>query len=100
MPREKNFKKLVRARAAKTGESYTAARAHFVTPPPGPATDPDAGALTRALAAAGGVNPRSGQAYTEAFVFGLGGGIGFQYMVFVYEGWTSIALDGRCNTLY
>ena len=100
MPREKNFKKLVRARAAKTGESYTAARAHFVTPPPRPAIDPDAGALTRALAAAGVVNPRGGQPFTEALAFGLGGGIGFQYMVFVYEGWTSIALDGRCNTLY
>jgi Domain of unknown function (DUF4872)/Butirosin biosynthesis protein H, N-terminal len=100
MPRQKNFKKLVRDRAAKTGESYTAARAHFVTPPLRPATDPDAAALTRALAAAGVVDPVGGRPYSEALVFGLGGGIGFQYMVFVYEGWTSIALDGRCNTLY
>ncbi|HEY7592921.1 MAG TPA: DUF4872 domain-containing protein [Actinophytocola sp.] len=100
MPRQKNFKKLVRDRAAKTGESYTAARAHFVAPPPRPATDPDAAALTRALAAAGVLNPRDGKPFTEALVFGLGGGIGFQYMVFAYQGWTSIALDGRCNTLY
>ncbi len=100
MPRQKNFKKLVRARAAKTGESYTAARAHFVTEPPAPATDPDAGALARALSAAGVVNPLTGRPYTEAFVFGLGGGIGFQYMVFAYQGWTSVALEGRRNTLY
>lgn len=100
MPREKNFKKLVRDRAAKTGESYTAARAHFVTQPARTATDPDAGALTRALAAAGVVNPVDGRPFTEPLVFGLGGGIGFQYMVFAYEGWTSIALDGRRNTLY
>ncbi len=100
MPRQKNFKKLVRDRAAKTGESYTAARAHFVTQPPRTATDPHAGALTRALAAAGVVNPVDGRPLTEQLVFGLGGGIGFQYMVFVYEGWTSIALDGRRNTLY
>lgn len=100
MPRQKNFKKLVRERAAKTGESYTAARAHFVTPPPRPATDPDTAALARALAAAGVVNPRDGRPYSEPLLFGLGGGIGFQYMVFAYEGWTSIALDGRCNTLY
>ena len=100
MPRQKNFKKLVRERAAKTGESYTAARAHFVTQPARIATDPDAGALTRALAAAGVVNPVDGKPFSEPIVFGLGGGIGFQYMVFVYEGWTSIALDGRRNTLY
>jgi len=100
MPREKNFKKLVRERAAKTGESYTAARAHFVMPPPRIATDPDAGALTRALAAAGVVNPRTATPFTEPLVFGLSGGIGFQYMVFDYEGWTSIALDGRFNSLY
>jgi uncharacterized protein DUF4872/butirosin biosynthesis protein H-like len=100
MPRQKNFKKLVRARAAKTGESYTAARVHFVAPPPRPASNPDAAALHRALAAAGVVNPLDGKPFSEALLFGLGAGIGFQYMVFAYEGWTSIALDGRRNTLY
>jgi hypothetical protein len=98
MPRQKNFKKLVRARAARTGESYTAARAHFV--PQRPQSDPDAGALTRALAAMGVVDPRTGTAYTEPLVFGVGGGIGFQYLVFAYEGWTSVAIEARRNTLY
>ncbi|MEM7416039.1 MAG: hypothetical protein AAF389_11115 [Gemmatimonadota bacterium] len=32
MPKNKDLKRLVRARMAKTGESYTAARAHFVSP--------------------------------------------------------------------
>ena len=98
MPRQKNFKKLVRDRAAKTGESYTAARAHFVTPRP--AADPDTAALTRTLAAMGRVNPLTGEPFTEALVFGVGGGIGFQYMVFDYEGWTSFSVEGRRNILY
>jgi hypothetical protein len=101
VPSQKNFKKVVRARAAKTGESYTAARSQLVVAqPPRPATDPDAGALARALAAAGVVNPVTGEPFTESLVFGVGGGIGFQYLVFVYEGWTSVALEGRRNTLY
>jgi hypothetical protein len=98
MPRQKNFKKLVRDRAAKTGESYTAARAHFVTPRP--AADPDTAALTRTLAAMGVVNPLTGEPFTEAFVFGVGGGIGFHYMVFDYEGWTSFSVETRRNILY
>jgi uncharacterized protein DUF4872/butirosin biosynthesis protein H-like len=100
MPRQKNFKKLVRTRAAKTGESYTAARAHFATPRPRVVADPDTAALTRILAATGRVDPNTEQPYTEALVFGVGGGIGFQYMVFDYEGWTSFSVEGRRNVLY
>src|SRR5437879_12447784 len=33
MPKDKDFKKLVRTRAAKTGESYTAARSQLVRRP-------------------------------------------------------------------
>ena len=33
MPREKDFKRLVRDRMAKTGESYTAARSQILTKP-------------------------------------------------------------------
>lgn len=100
MPQQKNFKKLVRARAAKTGESYTAARAHFVQQPPRPVADPDTAALTRILAAMGRVNPFTGEPFTEALVFGVGGGIGFHYMVFEYQGWTSFAVEARRNILY
>jgi hypothetical protein len=103
VPEQKNFKKLVRDRMAKTGESYTTARAQLH--PPAPATppvgrDPDTAALARALAAAGIHNPLTGAPFTEQLLFGVAGGIGFAYLVFDYTGWTSVNLDGRCNTLY
>jgi hypothetical protein len=86
VPRQKNFKRLVRSRMAKTGESYTAARSRFV--PDLPAPDPEAAALSRVL----GVSP--------ALLYGIGGGIGFAHLVFVYEGWTTVHVDGRYNALY
>jgi|tagenome__1003787_1003787.scaffolds.fasta_scaffold20971387_1 hypothetical protein len=100
MPRQKNFKKLVRDRAAKTGESYTAARAHFVTPEPRIVADPDTAALTRIFAVMGRENPYTEAPFTEALVFGVGGGIGFQYLVFDYQDWTSFAVETRRNVLY
>ena len=102
MPRQKNFKRLVRSRMAKTGESYTTARSQFVpasTALPRPAADPDAGALARALAPST-VNPLTGAPFTEELLFGLGGGIGFAYLTFAYTGWTSVNLEGRFNALY
>ena len=36
MPKDKDLKRLIRARMDKTGESYTAARAHVVGAPPAP----------------------------------------------------------------
>jgi Domain of unknown function (DUF4872)/Butirosin biosynthesis protein H, N-terminal len=86
---------------AKTGESYTAARSRFVAPPMArPSGDPEAGALARALAVAEVVNPLTGLPFTEELLFGLGGGIGFGYFVFVYTQWTSVSVDGRFNGLY
>jgi hypothetical protein len=118
VPREKNFKRLVRSRMAKTGESYTAARSHFV---PSVTADPEAASLSRVL----GVSP--------ALLYGIGGGIGFAHLVFVYgpgpaasgprsaatreggalgatgprehserqeQGWTTVHVDGRYNALY
>jgi Domain of unknown function (DUF4872)/Butirosin biosynthesis protein H, N-terminal len=103
VPRQKNFKRLVRDRMEKTGESYTTARSRFEPPvaaeQPAPG-DPDAGALARALAGAGFANPATGLPYTEALLFGAGGGIGFAYLVFAYEGWTTVHLEGRSNALY
>jgi hypothetical protein len=103
VPQQKNFKKLVRARMAKTGESYTTARTRFVTPAaatPAPAIDPDAGALARALAGAAVVNPLTGEPYSPELLFGLSGGIGFGYFVFAYTGMTTFSVDGRFNALY
>ncbi len=45
MPTNKDFKRLVRGRMQKTGESYTAARAHLFTKPPSP-TPLDYAAIT------------------------------------------------------
>jgi hypothetical protein len=103
MTRQKNFKKLIRSRMAKTGESYATARAQFEPALPAAPViggDPDAGALARSLAAAGFVNPFTRLPLTEPLLFGAGGGIGFAYLVFVYPGWNSINLDGRFNALY
>jgi hypothetical protein len=58
MPTQKDFKRLVRARMAKTGEAYTAARAQLVRKPgsasvsaaPTPDTQPPAGVVTPAAA--------------------------------------------------
>jgi hypothetical protein len=103
VPRQKNFKRLVRGRMAKTGESYTTARSQFEPPAAagaGVGGDPDAAPLARALAAAGFVNPLTGLPFTEQLLFGAAGGIGFAYLVFVYPGWTSVNLDCRFNALY
>jgi len=57
MPKDKDFKRLVRARMDKTGESYTAARARLR---PGPGQDPGgAGAAHRDRP--GGAATRTGQ---------------------------------------
>jgi hypothetical protein len=104
VPRQKNFKKLVRGRMAKTGESYTTARSRFepaVPPASPPAPDPEAAPLARALAAAGVANPVTGAPFTEELLFGVGGGIGFAHLVFVYDNWpTTVYVDGRYNALY
>jgi hypothetical protein len=103
VPRQKNFKKLVRGRMAKTGESYTTARSRFepgAPAAPRPGADPDAAPLARALAAAGVVNPVTGAPFTEELLFGVGGGIGFASLVFVYPGLTTVHVDGRYNALY
>ena len=50
MPKQKDFKRVVRTRMQKTGESYTTARLHLIpepAPPPAPAPPPDYAALAR-----------------------------------------------------
>jgi hypothetical protein len=103
MPTDKDFKRLVRARMAKTGEAYTTARAHLR--PDDPDGDPgrprgrhpDTAALTRLLAALGVTDPSSGRPLTEAMALGVAGGIGFAYFVFEYEELTTLYLGGRLN---
>jgi hypothetical protein len=103
MPTDKDFKRLVRARMAKTGEAYTTARAHLRPDRdpdrPGPlrGRHPDTAALTRLLAALGVTDP-TGRPLTEAMALGIAGGIGFAYFTFEYEELTTLYLGGRINS--
>jgi hypothetical protein len=103
MPADKDFKRLVRARMGRTGESYTTARSHL-RPDGDPGRPdrfrgrhPDTAALTRLLAALGVTDPASGWPLSEAMVLGIAGGIGFAYFVFEYEDLTTLYLGGRIN---
>jgi hypothetical protein len=58
MPKNKDLKRLVRARMRKTGEAYTAARAQIVKHPPGRA--PNATPVASSTAAAGDLALRAG----------------------------------------
>lgn len=105
MTEQKRLKRLVRDRMARTGESYTTARRHVLTavarehagtaPPPGvvPGYDAFGGGqhrpstlLAHLLRQGGHTAPHTGEAYTEAMLAGLAGGIGFMYAVFEYSG--------------
>ncbi len=95
MTRDKDLKRRVRARMAKTGEKYTAARAHIVgdATPKGVTSSLASGgihgetaALRRLLDAAGVRDPRTGAAFSEAMLLGIGGGLGAAYFAFEYEG--------------
>jgi hypothetical protein len=104
MPADKDFKRLVRARMGRTGESYTTARSHL-RPDGDPGRrgrlqgrHPDTAALTRLLAALGVADPASGRPLTEATALGVAGGIGFAYFVFEYDELATLYLGGRINS--
>jgi hypothetical protein len=65
MPREKDLKRLVRARMAKTGEAYTAARAQILrkSTPPSKAPSPDYAALAGMADEA--VNEKTGRTWEQ-----------------------------------
>jgi Domain of unknown function (DUF4872)/Butirosin biosynthesis protein H, N-terminal len=103
MTEQKKLKNMVRARAARTGESYTTARRQVRAKrgEPGAQLDgvvagyPGFGAgehhdstlLARLLEQAGVRAPHTDEPYSEAMLTGLAGGIGFMYAVFEYKGW-------------
>jgi len=102
---QKHFKKLVRDRMKKTGESYTSARRQLLK---NVSTDPTtrwhfAGsipattALRVLLAAAGVRNPITKEPFTEAMLFGIAGGIGIGVAAFRYEkeDFSSFFIAGR-----
>ncbi|MGE3166237.1 MAG: BtrH N-terminal domain-containing protein [Planctomycetota bacterium] len=109
MTDQKAFKRRVRERMTKTGESYTTARRQLL--PAGsneiasmdarrarafPGLLPgcshfggihsDTAILCNAFNQAGIVSPHDGKPFSEAMLFGLCGGIGFMYFVFEYKG--------------
>ena len=85
---QRDLKRLVRERMARTGESYSTARRHVV----GHKQNTPGGhhrlslLVARLLRHEGHVAPHTGQPFTEAMVCGLAGGIGCLYAVFEYKG--------------
>lgn len=101
MTEGKNFKRLVRERMRRTGESYTTARRQVLARagrerPAWPAAvvpgytacgggeHHDSTLLAHVLDQAGVKAPHTGLPYGEAMLAGLGGGLGFMYAVFEY----------------
>ena len=98
MTKDRDFKKLVRERMARTGERYAAARAQLAEREP-PGLHPETAALARVLAHANIAGPH-GPA-TEALLLGLGGGIGAACFTFEYKGHdASFYVATRCEPQY
>lgn len=113
MTQQSSFKKKIRARMAKTGERYAAARLALLKQLPAasaasglpvlagydatPGVHADTARLTSALAHAGVIDPATGKAFTETKLFGLTGGIGFMYFLFEYKGYPPM-LTFNCRT--
>ena len=104
----KHFKQLVRARMAKTGESYSSARRHILRQAPElgsgipplhhyPGSTPGPTALRALLSHAGVRAPHTGAPFSEAMVFGIAGGIGAGMFTFHYarENVSSFFVAGR-----
>ncbi|GIE95471.1 DUF4872 domain-containing protein [Paractinoplanes rishiriensis] len=86
MTERRHLKQLIRARMARTGESYTTARRHLTA-----ASTPLSQHRLSTLAAlmldrAGYRAPHTGEPFSEAMLTGLAGGIGFMYAIFEYTG--------------
>ncbi|MCR3747337.1 BtrH N-terminal domain-containing protein [Lentzea californiensis] len=76
MTEQKSFKRLVRARMERTGESYTTARRHVLKDARPTGQMHDSWLLREVL----------DDEWSEAMLAGLAGGIGFMYFVFEYKG--------------
>ena len=104
MTTDKAFKRVVRARMAKTGERYAAARrtlidgatdGHHAVPTADPATPsgyrmrgglhPETATLANILANQGVVSGLTGEPLTEAAILGIGGGLGAGYILWEFK---------------
>ena len=108
MTERKHFKQLVRARMAKTGESYSTARRQILRQAPDftdtipplhhyPGSTPGPTALRALLSHAGVRAPHTRAPFSEAMVFGIAGGIGAGMFTFHYpkEDFSSFFVAGR-----
>ena len=97
MTTRKGFKRLVRTRAAKTGESYATARRVLLgeTGPTAPVSSadrtdrpgihPDTASMATVLAAKGVVSPITNRPISEALLLVAGGGLGAGYILWEFE---------------
>jgi hypothetical protein len=91
MTAHKHLKERIRARMARTGESYTTARRHVLNAlPPSEyrltgGVHPDTHAIAGVLANRGVAAPHTGQPLTEAMVLGAGGGLGAGYILWEFK---------------
>jgi hypothetical protein len=112
MTTDKCFKRIVRARMAKTGERYAAARRSLMAnatagEPPTASTegtvagsgyrirgglDPDTASLANVFANQGVVSGLTGRPLTEASILGIGGGLGAGYILWEFKSHSSPVL--------
>ena len=91
MTAHKHLKERIRARMARTGESYTTARRHVLNAlPPDQyrltgGVHPDTHAIAGVLANRGLVDPHTGRPLSEAMVLGVGGGLGAGYILWEFK---------------
>lgn len=92
MTEQRAFKKLVRERMARTGESYTTARRHVLAKAARAEVPVPADGLVYAEFGtdqhheASLIRHALGGVHDEALIAGLAGGVGFMYFVFEYQG--------------
>ncbi len=124
MTKNRDFKQLVRARMAKTGERYSTARAHILAAAAEnvaavASADPVSAhaynhlfpsvrhvggqqgdlAAARNLCVNAGVDGPDGSTLSEAMAFGLAGGVGFLYGVFEYGDTPTLAIVNRNKSM-
>jgi hypothetical protein len=91
MTAHKHLKERIRARMARTGESYTTARRHVLNALPAAdylllgGVHPDTHAIAGVLANRGLLAPHTGQPLSEAMVLGAGGGLGAGYILWEFK---------------
>ena len=108
MTAHKHLKERIRARMARTGESYTTARRHVLNAlPPSEylllgGAHPDTHAIAGVLANRGLVAPHTGEPLYEAMVLGVGGGLGAGYILWEFKAHDSrsLVLGFRNNWQY